>query len=167
MAGDCKLFICIVFCHILVSYFVNRMPYRTLASLRLCAVPCKREKEIYEKVFHIRAWKDYVPSAGPFDKKVMKGDGAEYLSLFILETVRAEAAHIICLLVTFLVLLVYDQLYGLFIPAFFIMINVPCIMIQRYNRPRLENVLRMHGYDLVVPEDEESFTRRLLMLRKR
>lgn len=46
-------------------------------------------------------------------------------------------------------------------------INVPCIMIQRYNRPRLENVLRMHGYDLVVPEDEESFTRRLLMLRKR
>lgn len=160
MAGDCKLFICIALCHILVSYFVNRVQYRTLASLRLRTVPYKKEKEIYEKVFHIKAWKDYVPSAGPFDKKVMKGNGAEYLSLFILETVRAEAAHIICLLVTFLVLLVYDQPYGLFIPAFF-------IMIQRYNRPRLENVLRMHGYDLVVPEDEESFTRRLLMLRKR
>ena len=46
-------------------------------------------------------------------------------------------------------------------------INVPCIMIQRYNRPRLENVLLLHGYDLVIPENDESFTRRLLMLRKR
>ena len=117
MAGDCKLFICIALCHILVSYFVNRVPYRTLASLRLRTVPYKKEREIYEKVFHIK-------SAGPFDKKVMKGNGAEYLSLFILETVRAEAAHMICLLVTFLVLLVYDQQYGWFIPAFFIMVNL-------------------------------------------
>ena len=167
MTGDCKLFICIALFHIIVSYSVNRMPYRTLASLRLRIVPYKKEKEIYEKVFRIKAWKDYVPSAGPFDKKVMKGNGAEYLSLFILETVRAEVIHMICLIVTFLVLLVYDQPYGWLIPVFFTMINVPCIMIQRYNRPRLENVLLLHGYDLVIPENDESFTRRLLMLRKR
>ena len=88
--------------------------------------------------------------------------------MFILETVRAEVAHVLCIFVTLLLLLYHKQPYCAFIPAFYLAINIPCILIQRYNRPRLERVLKIHGSRLVIPEEDgTSFGRRLLTLRRR
>lgn len=156
MKDDYVLLFSIALAHIAVSYVVNRLSYMTLSSLRLHMVPSRRETRFYEKVLHIRSWKDYVPSVGPFDKKDMKGDDAAYISMFILETVRAEVAHVLCISVTLLLLLYHRQPYSAFIPVFYLVINIPCILIQRYNRPRLERVLKMHSSRLVIPEEEET-----------
>lgn len=168
MKSDYVLLFSIALAHIVVSYAVNRLSYRTLSSFRLHMAPSRRETRFYEKVLHIKAWKDYIPSMGPFDKKDMKGDDAAYISMFILETVRAEVAHVLCIFVTLLLLLYHKQPYCAFIPAFYLAINIPCILIQRYNRPRLERVLKIHGSRLVIPEEDgTSFGRRLLTLRRR
>lgn len=97
----------------------------------------------------------------------MKGDDAAYISIFILETVRAEVAHVLCLSVTLLLSLYHRQPYSAFIPVFYLVINIPCILIQRYNRPRLERVLKMHSSRLVIPEEETGPAGRPALFRRR
>lgn len=148
----------VALCQIIVSRFINRMSYDSLAALRLRLRPrvWEAEGEIYQRVFRIRSWKDYVPSVGPFDKKDLKGGQSGYISVFILETVRAEFAHLSCLAIAYAVSVICRHEISWIVPAFFTVINLPCIMIQRYNRPRFEKVLRKRGSPLIIPEDERK-----------
>ncbi len=149
------LFAVIALCHIGVSFVINRVPYRNIAKIRPRMMPGNKECDFYKRGLHINAWKDYVPSVGPFDKKTLKANSAEYYSLFILETIRAEMAHVFCILITLLVLYLYKPSYPFAIPLFYLVINVPCIIIQRYNRARLERILHRLGSDLIVPAEPE------------
>lgn len=150
------LFFVIVGLHILASCISNSLSYSQLASLRLhlATQDWEDEGEIYHRFFRIRKWKDHVPTAGPFDKSRLRSLEGDYLSLFILETVRAEVAHTLCLASCCLALLVYTKPYSICIPLFFTLINLPCIMIQRYNRPRLERVLKRRGTPLSIPQTQ-------------
>ena len=110
------LFAVIALCHIGVSFVINRVPYRNIAKIRPRMMPGNKECDFYKRGLHINAWKDYVPSVGPFDKKTLKANSAEYYSLFILETIRAEMAHVFCILITLLVLYLYKPSYPFAIP---------------------------------------------------
>lgn len=151
--------------HIAVSFVVNRMSWHSLAAVRLHLTPRKWEKngEIYQKLFRIRSWKEYIPVAGPFDKRSIRSDEVSYISIFILETVRAELAHWLCLVATVYALISFNEQFYSSILFFFLAINLPCIMIQRYNRPRLERVLRMKKSPLIIPAE----SRGRLFFRKR
>lgn len=104
--------------------------------------------KLYEKVFLIKLWKDKLPEAGelfkinPFNKKVFVSREKEYVKRFILETCRAELAHILPFL-----FLPISFLWNNFLEAQLIMVlycifsNLPFILIQRYNRIRLVNIL--------------------------
>ena len=155
MRSGFLLFVVIALSHVAVSFCVNRIPYRNMARLRPRIVPSQKECDFYNHVLHIGLWKDYIPCVGEFDKKTLKGDSVEYLSLFILETIRAELAHVFCLLSTLLVLYLYRPRYSLIIPLFYFAINVPCLIIQRYNRARLERILNRLGSTLVIPAEPE------------
>ena len=76
-------------------------------------------------------------------------------------------AHTLCLASCYLALLVYTKPYSICIPLFFTLITLPCIMIQRYNRPRLEQVLKMHSSRLVIPEEETGPAGRPALFRRR
>ena len=102
---------------------------------------------IYEKVFKIRFWKRLLPDgAAVFDKgfrkKKLKTLDSEYLKAFIKETCRAEWAH--------WMQITPFWLFGLWAPppviwfmlAYALLVNIPCIIAQRYNRPRLKRLLR-------------------------
>ncbi len=154
MRSGLMLFTAIALCHIGVSFIVNRIPYRNIAMLRSHIVPNQAESEFYRKVLHIGKWKDLVPSFGPFDKKTLKGNSVEYLSQFILETVRAELAYVLCILSMLSVLYIYKPVYPLIIPLFYIIINIPCIIIKRYNRGRLERIMEKLGQELIIPENQ-------------
>ena len=151
------LLLCVVIgLHFLAAFIANGLSYRQLASIRLHLQPHEWEEngEIYQRLFAVRSWKDHVPTAGPFDKSRLKSVEGDYLSIFILETVRAELAHMLCLAFTYLALFFFTQPYSFAFPLFFTLINLPCIMIQRYNRPRLEMLLRRRGGPLLIPEAE-------------
>ncbi len=112
----------------------DRFPFRTFAF--------EKNGEIYDKIFRIRKWKPFLPDGAKahkkgFLKKHLKSLEDEYIEAFIKETCRAEWIH-------FLEILPF-WIFGLWSPGFVvwimffyaIMVNVPCMIAQRFNRPRL------------------------------
>lgn len=134
----------------MISYIANRIPYRHLEKMRKHLQVGKAEVRFYEKVCRIRKWKDHIPSAGPFDKRKLENNSIDYFSLFILETVRAEIAHALCIIAAMSILVSSPLPMSHTMALFFLMINIPCIMIQRYNRPRLERILIRKGGNITA-----------------
>jgi len=91
----------------------------------------------------IHAWKDHLPEAGkffslhPFDKSHLTRFDRDYLARFILETCRAELAHVLPFLFYPLCLLWNPWPANLIMFLYAVLANVPFILIQRYNRARL------------------------------
>ena len=150
MKGEYVLFIRIVLAHVMISYIANRIPYRHLEKMRKHLQVGEAEMRFYERVCCIRKWKDHIPTAGPFDKRRLKSNSIDYFSLFILETVRAEIAHTLCIIAAMSILVSSPIPMSHTMALFFLMINIPCIMIQRYNRPRLERILIKKGGNITA-----------------
>ncbi len=98
--------------------------------------------KFYRKFFKIHKWKRLLPDGAKlfntgFPKGELYNTEKEYLEAFIKETCRAEASHWIQI--------VPFWIFGLWSPPFVIIVmliyalvlNLPCILAQRYNRPRL------------------------------
>ena len=101
---------------------------------------------IYNRLFKIHRWKGYLPDGGTivrkdFNKKKLQSFSREQLNRFLNESCRAELSHWIAIAPFWI--------FGLFAPAkaiFYMLIyalavNLPCIMAQRYNRPRVIRLL--------------------------
>lgn len=105
----------------------------------------KKEK-FYENVFKIKSWKDKIPqfvTKNGFSKEKIKEFNIGYLKKFIAETYRAEIDHIICCFsVPFLFLFngIRNIGFSFIISLMVIMGNLPCVLIQRYNRFRIRRV---------------------------
>lgn len=98
----------------------------------------------YQRHFHIRTWKDKLPSVNSLDhfsKKNLGQLSPNYLRQFIFQTCRGESHHVRSILTT-AVFLMWNPT-GLFLLIFLLSTlgNLPFIFIQRYNRPRLRAIL--------------------------
>ena len=109
----------------------------------------ERRGRFYERVFGIKRWKDRLPDAarwlgGGFAKGALRATDAEYLRRFIRETWRGELCHwfaLGCAPVFFL----WNPWWGdLIIVGYAVAANLPCILVQRYNRARLGRLLAAH-----------------------
>lgn len=117
----------------------GRFPYRSL--------PFEREGKLYEKL-GIRRWKTLVPDMSRYltkilpPKQVAFRDGIEKLEVLIHETCVAECVHgLLCILGLGIVYL-WPGPGGAVLAALYILLgNLPFILIQRYNRPRLLKLL--------------------------
>ena len=103
----------------------------------------EQDGRFYERVFHIRSWKHLLPDGGgtfkkrSYKKKNLTDYSAENLHRFLIETSRGELIHWLGILPFWV--------FGLFAPPFVIwimllyalIVNLPCIIAQRYNRPRV------------------------------
>ncbi len=118
----------------------DAFPYRTFSF--------EKDGEIYEKL-GIKSWQGKVPDMSRIvpsliPSKNMSGTlSAKKLSIMLQETCVAEFVHyLLCL----------SGLYGCFhflrpaaaviVYILYLFTNVPCMIIQRYNRPRLKRVLQ-------------------------
>lgn len=123
----------------------------------------------YERVLRIKRWKDRLPEAGAlfrggFSKRRVERHDRAYLAEFAAATRRAELAHwaIVALAPTFFL---WMPLFGMpwwLATAMFgygLVANVPCILVQRYNRARLERVLRPTRRRDSVPSPDGSHAR--------
>ena len=107
--------------------------------------PRRFEKEglFYEKAFKISRWKPYLPDGGTYKKKHLKDFSLSGLEKFIIESKRAELSHILGLY-PFVFFILFTPWYCLpILGVYALIVNVPCWMAQRYNRPRVQ---RLHDF---------------------
>ena len=100
---------------------------------------------LYKRIFKIHKWKHLLPDGAKvdkngFEKKYLKTYEKGYLEEFILQTGRAEISHWLQIL-PFWIFGFWCPPYVVWCMLFYaLLVNMPCIMAQRYNRPRLIRV---------------------------
>ena len=143
---------------VLSGYIAHRQPLARLQRdgwvLRLRGF--EDDGRWYERTLRIGRWKDRMPEAGAFfaggmTKRTLppRSDGG--IERFAAETRRAERAHwgsFLCL--PFCV--IWNGLPGIVVMvAYGLIVNLPLITIQRYNRGRAERILRRRARRSVAP----------------
>ncbi len=102
--------------------------------------------KIYNNVFKIREWKHLLPDGAKvfkkgFKKRQLVNLDEDYLESFIKETCRAEWGHWMQI-IPFWIFGLFGPFYVVFIMlAYALAMNIPCIIAQRYNRPRVKKLL--------------------------
>lgn len=106
-------------------------------------VPNKWENGGYfYKKLRIEAWKRALPDKSRYMRTMVKKNlgedrSSKHTKRLIEETCVAELVHCLLLLAGPLFRLISDSVFGLIASILYSLSNVPFIMIQRYNRPRL------------------------------
>jgi glycosyl-4,4'-diaponeurosporenoate acyltransferase len=105
---------------------------------------------IYQKLFRVRAWKGLLPNGSGLYKegysihRLTRTDRAT-LARWLKETVRAETCHWMMILPGFLFFFWNSPLVGWLMVAYAFLNNLPVIVVQRFNRPRLRRMLAIRA----------------------
>jgi glycosyl-4,4'-diaponeurosporenoate acyltransferase len=96
---------------------------------------------IWNQLFRVKDWKDKLPDGAAilkqgFAKKQLQEADAEYFEQFVLESRRAELTHYLAIPPAILFFLWNPLWVGFFMIIYALAANAPCILAQRYNRPR-------------------------------
>jgi glycosyl-4,4'-diaponeurosporenoate acyltransferase len=102
--------------------------------------------EIYQKLFRVRSWKKIIPNGsrlyrGAFSIKNLHTNDPAYLARWLKESVRAEICHWGMILPGFLFFLWNNVAVGWIMVAYAFLNNLVPIIMQRFNRPRMRNML--------------------------
>ena len=108
----------------------------------------EKEGKIYEKI-GIRKWKTKWPDASlllhkimpkRLPKKRLDGDKKEKAVILLKESCLAESVHALAIIAGLFSLKICKNWLGILLNAIYTFINIPPILIQRYNRPRLQRL---------------------------
>lgn len=108
--------------------------------------PFEKQGSIYKTVFKIQRWKQFLPDGAAatkagYRKKHLTDVSTQNMQVFLEQSCRAEFGHLLAIFPFWV--------FGLFLPpisipimfVYAVFINTPCILAQRYNRPRIAKVL--------------------------
>ncbi len=138
---------------VLLATSVRAMPksFFTPNNLIFRCYKFEQNGMIYEKYFKIKLWKKYLPDGSAITgiglkKKRLNNYSKETLNYYLCESCRAELIHLLAI-PPFI-------LFGLFCPPevilymfiYAVVINFPCAITQRYNRPRVLKLLDKINY---------------------
>lgn len=136
------------FFHMTISFAFYKAPYRWFEKDRNLFKLKKWEKngKIWDEIFYLRKWKDHLPDGSAifkrgFKKKNLRQKDPEFLKKFIAESKRAEITHYVSILPAPLFYIWNPVWAGHIMILYAVMANIPCVMAQRYNRPRMEKIL--------------------------
>ncbi|MEA4889972.1 MAG: hypothetical protein VB070_10970 [Clostridiaceae bacterium] len=107
----------------------------------------ERNGLIYNRLFFVKHWKHLLPDGGAawkkrgFRKKRLNNYTEQYLNRFLIESARGEMTHWLAIFPFWV--------FGFFTPPevpwimllYALAVNFPCIIVQRYNRPRVQRLL--------------------------
>ena len=134
--------------HIACAWLGSSIPLsRFHASGPLLRIrPWESDGQIYQRALRVKIWKELLPDGakwiqGGFEKKRLASRDPDYLRDFLRETRRAELIH--------WVVFWSAALFYFWNPAWVVkwmflysaIVNLPCIIAQRYNRGRFERVM--------------------------
>jgi glycosyl-4,4'-diaponeurosporenoate acyltransferase len=108
--------------------------------------PWEKNGAVYDSWFKIRRWKHLLPDGGAivpggYAKKHLTDYSPDNLVKFLNESCRAELSHWLAILPFWLFGLIGPPSIILFMFLYALLINGPCILAQRFNRPRIARVL--------------------------
>ena len=129
-----------------LAWAFTRMPDHWFARDAM-AKPCPYESRFLERVLQVKHWKDRLPDAaswfaGGFAKAKLTGSDPKYLRRFVCETHRGELCHWSAIACVIFFLPWNPWWADLVIVTYAIAANLPCILVQRYNRARLSKLLK-------------------------
>ena len=121
------------------TFRADRLPFRSLSF--------ENDGRLYIKI-GIRKWQNRLPDVSKLfpnvvpEKKLKEGLSATGLHRMVQETCVAEVTHVLLCIAGAALLWLWPGAGGVIFFVFYILIgNVPFILIQRYNRPRLQRLL--------------------------
>jgi glycosyl-4,4'-diaponeurosporenoate acyltransferase len=134
--------------HLSLPWIFTRMPAAWFRPGGWLFRPRRWEGEggIYRRLFLVQRWKNLLPDGaalfkGGFRKKSLRRRDPGYLERFRLETCRGEAVHWAVLAASGLFFIWNPPWAGWVMVAYGTAANLPCIIVQRYNRLRLERII--------------------------
>jgi glycosyl-4,4'-diaponeurosporenoate acyltransferase len=131
----------------LCGYVAHRLRPDTLARDGVLRIRrFERDGRVYERGLRIKSWKDALPEAGSlfgggFSKRRLVRHDRAYLERFVVETRRAELTHWGILALSPVFFAWNPWWLALAMLGYGIGANVPCLLVQRYNRCRLTRIL--------------------------
>lgn len=117
----------------------DRFPFRAMAW--------ERDGAVYERL-KIKFWKDKLPDMSRFlsdmvPKRISRQAGRDEAEALIHEACVAEWVHILLSIAGLLCLFIWPGTGGVVITLVWVLLgNLPYILIQRYNRPRLKKLAK-------------------------
>lgn len=130
-----------------VGFVASRMPLERLTRDRWLTRlrPWERDGRRYERL-GVRRWKDRLPEAGAFfaggvSKRTLPRRDRRGLSRFAAETRRAELVHWAIPAALPVFALWNSPVLLVAMAAYALVANAPCVIVQRYNRGRVERLL--------------------------
>ena len=105
----------------------------------------ERDGRTYQAFLKIKAWKELLPDGAAvfksgFRKKRLSSSDVVYTRKFAIETCRAELTHWVIFACSAIFFIWNDWWIGMIMIAYGFVVNMPCIVTQRYNRIRLRRV---------------------------
>lgn len=108
----------------------------------------EREGRFYDNVFRVSSWKHMLPDGSilaksrGFRKKNLQCYTSEYLERFLVESCRAEMTHLLAILPFWVFWFFTPPQVPWIMFVYALIVNLPCMIVQRYNRPRIMRILR-------------------------
>jgi glycosyl-4,4'-diaponeurosporenoate acyltransferase len=102
---------------------------------------------IYDRIFRVSRWKHLLPDGGMvwkkrgFKKKKLDSFSEESLNRFLVESARGELTHWLAIFPFWVFWLFTPPVVPWIMLVYSLLVNVPCIIAQRYNRPRVQRIL--------------------------
>jgi len=130
----------------LCAFMIRQIPERKINEKSNFFKVRKWEKKVFS-FLKVKKWKDNIPELGGmlkfFDKSSVKENvDSKYMMKFIKETCYAEIMHIVSLFFAPLVIIILPRnfLLTIVLPVMIvnIFLQIPPILVQRLNRPKLE-----------------------------
>lgn len=102
---------------------------------------------IYDSLFRVSRWKHLLPDGGTvskkrgFRKKKLESFSDANLNRFLVESARAELTHWLAIFPFWVFWFFTPPNVTWIMLAYALLVNLPCIIAQRYNRPRVRRLL--------------------------
>jgi glycosyl-4,4'-diaponeurosporenoate acyltransferase len=102
---------------------------------------------IYDRIFRVSRWKHLLPDGGQvwkkrgFKKKNLDNFSESNLNRFLVESARGEMTHWLAIFPFWVFWLFTPPIVPWIMLAYALLVNLPCIIAQRYNRPRIHRLL--------------------------
>ena len=134
--------------HLGIGYWCSQLPvswfdpHKRMYQTR----PWEKNGEIYQRLFHVRSWKDFIPNGSAlypntFSIKELPAYDLAYLERWLVESCRAEFCHWVMIMPGFLFFLWNSVELGWWMVVYAFLNNIVVIVLQRFNRPRMRRLL--------------------------
>lgn len=137
--------------HLGVSYLSLYVPSGLLRAERWLfrTRAWERGGALYQRLFRVKRWKASLPNGAAFwgrETSVQRLGAPDVVqwTVWVQESCRAELCHWVAMLPAPLFFLWNPWPVGVFMLLYALAMNAPCLIAQRYNRPRVLAALRHH-----------------------